>query len=252
MFKSKINKIYNQVPLGDKGVPGERDDMFNPQMVNIGDRYRHLQRYRYAAKKIGNNRKVLDLGCGTGYGTKILSNERNEVYGIDISQKAVDYAKKTYFGPRYTCSSAERLPFKDNDFDVITAFEVIEHIENPEKALAEIYRVLKNDGSLFISTPNLRHLGNMLGHFLLGRPYPKHSKNIYHLKEFYYDEFVNFLKNAGFKIVFQYGQELRPWPWKVQLILEKILPFLIIYKLQTLLGYYFPRYSTVIVFQVKK
>lgn len=240
----------NPIPLGDKGIPGERDDMFNPQITGRGDRYKHLQRYKWAAKRCEG--RILDLGCGTGYGTKILSGKGREIYGIDVSQEAIDYARRKYFGPEYICCSAEKLPFEDNYFDAVTAFEIIEHVEKPEKVLDEIHRVLKKDGDLFISTPNLRHLGNILGHFLAGRHYPEHSKNIYHLKEFYYDEFVNFLKNKRFKIIFQYGQELRVWPWRIQLLVEKILPLPMIYKLQTLAGYYLPKYSTTVVLQVKK
>ncbi len=250
-----MGKFINEdpIPLRDKGIPGERDDIFNPQITAKGDTYKHLQRYQRAAQRIGGGKKVLDMGCGTGYGTKILSNGgKNEIYGIDVSQKAIDYAKKTYPGPEYACCSAEKLPFKDNYFDAVASFEMIEHVQNPEKVLAEIYRVLKKDGGLFISTPNIRHLGIILSHFLIGRPYPEHLNNIYHLKEFYYDEFAGLLKNAGFKVVSQYGQELRVWPWKVQLILEKTLPFPVIYKLEVLSGYYFPKYATTIVLHAKK
>lgn len=250
-FQLIVNKDQNPVPIGDQGVPGERDDMFNPQTTGTGDRYKHIQRYRQAAKNLGVDKRVLDIGCGTGYGTKILGEE-NKVYGIDISRKAVDYAKKVYPDAQYVCCSAEKLVFDDNSFEAITAFEIIEHVGSPRKVLDEIYRVLKKDGQLCISTPNPRHLGNMLNHFLLAKPYPKHSKNIYHTKEFYYDEFIEFLKKKGFKIVSQYGQEIRVWPWKVQLLFEKILPIPIIHKLQVLLGYYFPKYATTIVVHVKK
>jgi len=86
-----ISSIKLPVPLGDKGIPGERDDMFNPQISDKVERYKHLQRYRYATKRCKG--RILDLGCGTGYGTKILYEADNEVYGIDNSQKAIDYAK---------------------------------------------------------------------------------------------------------------------------------------------------------------
>ncbi len=91
----KINKII--VPTGDKGVPGERDDMFNPQITDKYGRYEHLQRYKYALKRCKG--RILDLGCGTGYGTKMLYDKGNEVFGIDISQAAINYAKNKYPGP---------------------------------------------------------------------------------------------------------------------------------------------------------
>jgi len=249
-LKNKNEEIIkNLIPLGDKGIPGERDDMLKPKMTGRRGRYEHIQRYRFAIRKIGSNKKVLDLGCGTGYGSELLYKEGNKVYGIDISQKAIDYAKKTYPGPEYICCSAERLPFEDNFFDAVTAFEVIEHVQNPEKTLDEIYRVLKEDGDLFISTPNPQHFGNALKHFLLRKPYLEkvHMDNVYHVKEFTCDEFLDFLQNNGFKIVFQYGQ---PFPlWKISILLEKTIFF---ERFPRIVGFPFLKYAWTIVVYAKK
>lgn len=246
-FKLKVDKNLNRVPLGDKGIPGERNDVLRTK--NRREKYEHLQRYRYASKKCKG--RILDLGCGTGYGTKMLYDKGNEVYAIDNSQKAIDYAKRNYPGPKYFCCSAEKLPFEDNYFDVATAFEVIEHIQTPEKALDEIYRVLKKDGDLFISTPNPRHFGNALKHILLSKPYPEkvNMENIYHIKEFYYDEFLKFLKRGKFEIISQYGQTLSILPRKVEALLGK---FPAIYKIPILLGYLIPKYAWTIVIHAKK
>jgi len=249
-FKDNNKNLKNQIPLGDKGIPGERDDILRPQITGRRGQYEHLQRYRFAEKNIGSNKKVLDIGCGTGYGTKILSNRGNQVYGIDNSQKAIGYAKKEYSGPQYACCSAEKLSFEDNYFDAVTAFEVIEHVQNPEKALNEIYRVLKKEGNLFISTPNPKHLGKMIKHLLFKTPYPeKVGLDIYHIKEFYYDEFLDLLKKKKFKIKFKYGQNLPIFPRKIIYLLEK-LPFF--YKIPALLGYYFPSHAGNIVVWAKK
>jgi len=238
----------NPIPLGDKGIPGERDDMFNPQVTDKFERYKHLQRYKYASKRCKG--RILDIGCGTGYGTKTLDDKGNEVYGIDNSQKAINYAKKTYPGPEYICCSAEKLSFENNYFDAIVAFEVIEHVQSPEQVLDEIYRVLKNDGDLFISTPNPRHLKNVFKHILLGKPYPPkiNMDNIYHLKEFYYDEFINMLEKKKFRIISQYGQEL-PLPSKIMVLFAKF-PF--IYNIPILLGFTIPKYAQTIVIHAKK
>lgn len=243
MFNKKENNF--KVPIGDKGISGERDDMLKPQVTGRSAAYEHLQRYRYAAKK--SQGRILDLGCGTGYGSKILLEKESEVYGIDNSQEAIDYAEKNYPGPKYICCSVEKLPFEDNFFDAICAFEIIEHVQNSEKALEEVCRVLKKNGELFISTPNPRNLKNALKHVLLGKPYPKKKdmNNIYHIKEFYYDEFLNFLKKRGFKILSQYGQNLPIFP---RLIAN--LPFFL--KIPILLGYFFPKYAGTIVIHAKK
>jgi len=239
--------MQNPVPTGDKEFPFERDDMLKPQNTSRSAVFEHLQRYKYAAKKCSG--KILDLGCGTGYGSWLLSEKDNDVYGLDISKEAINYAEKEYSGPKYICSSAESIPFDSDYFDAVCAFELIEHVQNPKEVLEQIYRVLKKGGPLFISTPNPRHFRNMVKHILLGKTYPKKTdpKNIYHLKEFYYNEFINLLKNNGFKIVVAFGQTFPIIPGLG--ILDKF-PFF--YKIPVLLGYFFPKYSITVVVHAKK
>ena len=245
------NEEPNLVPFGDKGVVGERDDMLNPQESGKRGVYEHLQRYRLAKKDIGRSRRVLDLGCGTGYGSSILKKAGNEVFGIDISQKAIDYAKTNYPGVNYTCCPADNLPFESNFFDAVVACEIIEHVQDPKKVLREICRVLKKGGDLFISTPNPRHLLNFLRHVFKNRPYPERvvMQNIYHIKEFYYEEFIGFLEKENLKIISQYGQTLSILPPRVEALLGK---FPLFYKLPVLLGYFFPKYAETVVIHVKK
>ena len=235
------------VLTGKKNYPFERDDMLNPKVSSRSSAFEHLQRYKYAAKRCRG--KVLDLGCGTGYGAGILAKEGNIVYAIDNSQEAIDYAKKNYHGPQYICCSAEKLPFEDSFFDAVCAFEIIEHVQNPEKVLKEIYRVLKRDGNLFISTPNPRHLGNVIKHVIFRKSYPQkvNPKNIYHLKEFPYEEFVDLLQRKDFKIVSQFGQTL---PLIPGLRILDSLPF--IYRIPSILGYFFPKYSITVTLYAKK
>lgn len=249
--KKNAEKDLNLVPSGDKGVVGERDDMLNPQESGRRGVYEHLQRYRLAARNIGANKRVLDLGCGAGYGSSILLKAGNEVFGIDISQKAVDYAKTNYPGVNYFCCPADNLPFGNDYFDAVVACEIIEHVQDPKKVLREICRVLKKGGDLFISTPNPRHLSNMLKHILLGKPYPERvvMGNIYHIKEFYYDEFINFLKEKNLEIISQHGQTLSVLPIRVEALLGK---FPLFYKVPVLLGYFIPKYAETIIIHVKK
>jgi ubiquinone/menaquinone biosynthesis C-methylase UbiE len=251
-FKLLVDKNPNRVPLGDKGVPGERDDILNPQVTNKIDAYTHLQRYKYAARKLKG--RILDLGCGTGYGSKLMidtGKEIKEVYGIDVSSNAINYAEKNHPGPKYICGSAEKIPFPNNYFDGVVAFEVIEHVSNAEKVLEEIHRVLKPNGDLIISTPNPRNLENRIKHFLFKKPYPKkiYEMNIYHLKEFYYEEFLSLLQKRKFKIKSKFGQTLIIFHREIIYLLKRI-PFF--YRIFVCLGYYFPKYADTIVFWAKK
>jgi len=245
------NEALQQVPLGDKGVSGERDDMLHPQKSGRRGVYEHLQRYRLAAKQIGSGKKVLDLGCGTGYGSFMLYDHGNEVTGTDISSDAIAYAQKKYSGPHYICCPAENIVAGNDYYDAVTSFEVIEHVQEAKKVLKEICRVLKSGGDLFISTPNPRHFSNAVKHFLLGRPYPEKvvAGNIYHIKEFYYDELLDLLKKENLEIISGYGQTLTVLPVKVEALLGK---FPLLYKMPILLGYTTPKYAWTVVVHARK
>ena len=153
----------------------------------------HLCRYQYA-KQFVAGKKVLDAACGSGYGTKILAEDAGEVVGMDISSEAIAYARNEYMqsNTRYVVGSVEKLPFEDQVFDVIVSFETIEHVnETIQNAfLNEIKRVLKEDGILIMSTPNKKKFTDERG--------GKLSK--YHVKEFYVEEFRDFL-NKQFNYV---------------------------------------------------
>ena len=211
----------------------------------------HVQRYQHASKFAFG--RVLDLGCGVGYGSKILAmpEKVNEVIAIDISSSALNYAKKYYAHKKvkYLLSSAENLPFDDKYFDMVAAFEIIEHVTDYQKTLKEVFRVLKNNGYLFISSPNPRDLLNRLRHQILSKPFPtKYQENPLHTKEFYYEELFDIIRNNGFKIEDSYGQTIR----------LPILNYLLksrhkcLYKIPVDLGKLFPNYSLVYVFRCRK
>jgi SAM-dependent methyltransferase len=115
----------------------------------------HLKRYEFA-RPLAAGRYVLDAGCGVGYGAACLSDAATRVVGIDLSEEAIEYARRRYGGPNveFEVGDLLALPHEEATFDVVCAFEVIEHLPEPERFVAETLRVLKDDGILVASTPH--------------------------------------------------------------------------------------------------
>lgn len=115
----------------------------------------HLARYRWADSRLPAEIAVLDAGSGAGFGAGILAGRGRRVSGVDYSATAVSHATAEY-GSRATfvVGSVLDLPFADDTFDAVTCFEVIEHVEAPAVLVAELHRVLRPGGTLYISTPH--------------------------------------------------------------------------------------------------
>jgi len=100
------------------------------------------------------NKKVLDLGCGTGRHTVILKRRGAKVWGIDLSPKMIEIAKSEIKDVDFKIGSVYRLPYKSNFFDIVVAGLVIGYFKNLDKAFKEVYRVLKNNGIFVFSLTN--------------------------------------------------------------------------------------------------
>jgi ubiquinone/menaquinone biosynthesis C-methylase UbiE len=118
-----------------------------------------LFRYREAMKRMKSFGNVLDCGCSGGYGTELLAERSGRVTGLDLSDKAIQIATKANSkrtNVSFVQASALAIPADARSFDAVCCFEIIEHMDETSqgKMLSEISRVLKDDGVLFISTPN--------------------------------------------------------------------------------------------------
>jgi SAM-dependent methyltransferase len=124
----------------------------DPNLLN-----EHVARYRFAAR-FAAGAVVLDAGCGSGYGSADLGGmgRAARVVGIDVSAEAVRHAASTFGGPGicFLEAACETLPFADDAFDLVVAFEVIEHLEKWQDLLDQARRVLRPGGLLIVSTPN--------------------------------------------------------------------------------------------------
>jgi ubiquinone/menaquinone biosynthesis C-methylase UbiE len=150
---------------------------------------RHFTAYKHA-KTFAEGRSVLEIGCGTGYGSNYLKQFVSDITAIDVSRKCTTYCHIKYKKRELNFIQASGLdiPLKDNSVGAAVSFQVIEHIE-PEKVrkyLSEIKRVLKNEGVFIVSTPNKK---------LRLLPFQK-PRNPEHKKEYNYMEFKKTLSNV--------------------------------------------------------
>ena len=95
---------------------------------------------------------VLDVGCGVGQVVGRLHQQGFQVYGVDVSEPNIDRAKKVC--PNCQVYNGKLLPFKDSFFESVGAFNVLEHVEEPEAFIQELVRVCQSGGKVIISSPN--------------------------------------------------------------------------------------------------
>lgn len=161
--------------------------------------WEHVERYRFACR-YASGRDILDIACGEGYGSAALVRAgAHSVLGIDVSPEAVQHAKATYKVDARV-GRAESIPVSHRSMDLIVSFETIEHVPNPETFVKECRRVLRTDGKLLMSTPNLSV-------YCDGTP-----ENPYHCSEMSLDQFEELLKKY-FKQVDIFGQSLPVPRW---------------------------------------
>lgn len=95
--------------------------------------------------------RVLDVGCGTGANLELLTRF-GDLEGVDISEEALAFCRQRGF-TNVRHGAAERLPYEDGAFDIVTALDVIEHLDDDVGSLREIRRVLKHDGRALLFVP---------------------------------------------------------------------------------------------------
>lgn len=160
---------------------GERLETF----VNNENTIEHLHRYAIVFDYI-KNKVVVDIACGEGYGSYLMSKIANSVTGIDIDSTTVYNAQKKYNKDNlsFKIGRADLIPIEEKSIDVVVSFETIEHHDKHDEMMLEIKRILKPDGLLIISTPDKYIYSDK-----------RNFKNEYHLKELYKEDFFNLINN---------------------------------------------------------
>ncbi|MDO8484384.1 MAG: class I SAM-dependent methyltransferase [Candidatus Limnocylindrales bacterium] len=118
-------------------------------------RLMHLRAYDEAVSHAAG-RDVLDIGCNTGYGTIRFAPVAGRVVGVDVSPRAIDAARQRAPDgrPEFVLTSGFELPFPDDSFDLVTSFQVLEHVPDPLAYLKELQRVAHPGGIVILATPN--------------------------------------------------------------------------------------------------
>jgi 2-polyprenyl-3-methyl-5-hydroxy-6-metoxy-1,4-benzoquinol methylase len=152
------------------------------------------QRAYETARTLASGKAVLDLGCNNGYGTEEIARDTASVIGIDVSEQAIKDAKRRYPNLDFRQYDGGKLPFADGQFDLVTSFQVIEHVVDVESYLSDICRVLKPHGLALFTTPNaaIRLDPGM------------HPWNRFHVREYTSEEFQRTLATV-FPLAAVYG-----------------------------------------------
>lgn len=135
---------------------------------------------------------LIDVGCSNGWLEYILKGEGlKEIIGVDPNKKAIAFAKKKVKNANFFVSPADKLPVKNSYADIVTMFDVIEHVpkDGEAKALKEAARVLKKGGKFFLSTPNSHVITNL-------------SDPAWYLGHRHYslEKIKKYIEKAGFKV----------------------------------------------------
>ena len=171
---------------GERFIPGTRGEIW----------VEHWHRYHFAARWAAGKR-VLDVACGEGYGSALLAKHAAHVTGVDISEEALAHARAAYAAQgnlRFEAGSCSALPLADASMDLAVSFETVEHIEEQERFLDELARVLAPDGVLVMSCPNKLEYSDR-----------RNYTNEFHVRELYRDE-LRALVAKRFAHVAWYGQ----------------------------------------------
>ena len=155
---------------GERAIPGQTD----PDLMN-----EHWARYAFAEILVGSKR-VLDAGCGVGYGAARLAEVAAEVVALDQARDPLSAGCQQYSHPRlcFVQGDCTRFPFVDSSLDAVVAFEVIEHLDEWKALIEESRRVLTPAGQFIVSTPNRLYYGEA-----------REDPNPFHVHEFTHDEF---------------------------------------------------------------
>jgi len=151
-------------------------------------------------EKYKRKARILDIGCASGRFLKMAKDKEWETYGVEVSKTAADIAREKY-GLNVITGRLDEAGFGDDFFDVVTASDVIEHVEDPKSFLLEINRIMKRGGLLYIAVPDfdgLYYKATVLISHFNHRNYFVLPHHIYFFNQ---NSIRQYLKETNFKLI---------------------------------------------------
>lgn len=212
----ELKRFYNQY------YPKNSESLWEEQMEEVfqSEGLNEIEKFKKTFRQAQG--KILDVGCGYGFFLESLKKRNWQIYGVEISKKAVSFAQKN-LGRNILEKSFKEAKFPSNFFDVVTFWYVLEHLKNPLEDLKEAHRVLKRDGLIIVRVPNestrfdkiFYHLGKWAYKFFLMNP-PRH------LNDFRPKTLFKFLEKSGFLEIKIKNSKPRKTGTKLQLLKRKV------------------------------
>ncbi len=193
MRQGDFDRILNSVPPNyyQKGT-----------YSNLLQKYWHGMKIKFALKLLDqisfNN--CLEVGCAGGFLISEIAKKYPQVkfYAIDAYSEAIKFAKKQYPHIYFLKAQAEKLPFKDGQFDLVLCYETIEHVQDPKKAMMEMKRVLGKNGQLILAMDS-GNLAFRIIWFFWEKTYGRAWKEA-HLNPYHHKALEKLVLQSGFKI----------------------------------------------------
>ncbi len=171
----EITELYSEQYYKSWGISGDLENKISRQMKI--DTF--LLRLNLIQKKITSG-KVLDIGCATGFFLEAAQTLGYEPFGVELSEYSSTVAKKKFGNENIFHGKLEDCTFALNSFNVITMFDLLEHVRIPSHTLAQASRLLANDGIIVITTPDNSSFSNKL----MGKKWTHYKK-----EHFYYFDY---------------------------------------------------------------
>ncbi|MBX7153400.1 MAG: class I SAM-dependent methyltransferase [Candidatus Kapaibacterium sp.] len=164
---------------------------------------------------------ILDVGCATGLNLKVLKEmgRCKQTYGIEYVEEVAKQAQQNIDNVLCADVSAADLPYPDKFFDVILCLDVLEHMENPWRAVEKLKRVLKDDGVLIASIPNIAYIPVIIK--LIFRRFDYEDSGVMdrtHLRFFTLRSMKQMFQNAGFIVTKVKGTYMLGWKLFLQFL----------------------------------